>query len=113
MNESDFINLLADVVFALPFLGALGCIFLWRVYLSDGTRPRSWVLLRLAVVATVSELVSIVGASLALLRFAGISLAGLGAVILALIIIVLELLPIWLAYSVYRERSKQMRNQNG
>lgn len=102
------INVLSVVLFLLPPLGLIAAAFLWKVYLSDEQRPRSWVLFRLASGASVVAVGSVVIAVLASLRFAGVSLQGLGSVVLVIVVIVMEAIPIWYAASVWRIR----RNRN-
>lgn len=105
--SETFISVLTVVLLLYPIVGLIGSVFLWRVYLSDTDRPRSWVLYRLAVGATLAAIASTAIAWLAARRLAGGDSLPEGPYILGIVVLVLEAKPIWYAYSIWRIQKKQ------
>lgn len=98
----EFLTLLSIALVITPIFGIAATAYLWRLYLSDPARPRSWVLFLLAVGATTVSLAGIALAFLALVRLSGVMLGLVGVIILAVVLLVLEWIPIWYALNVYR-----------
>lgn len=100
------VGIIAIAIIVVPLFGIVACVFQWQLYLSDPRRPRSWLLYSLAMGSTVATICAIVMSMLATLRFAGISLQGLGAILLALMVLLLECIPIGYAVQLYVRRRR-------
>lgn len=98
------VDVLAEILLIVPFLGTLATIFLWRIYLSDTARPRSWVLFVTAVSSTIVSIAGWAISTVAIVRLSGQSIGEQGGLVLAFVLLVLECLPIWYAVEVWRRR---------
>lgn len=102
--EGGVITFFVIALLVVPFIGAISSIYLWRLYYLDPERPRSWVVFRLALGATVTEICSTLVAVLVIRRLAGIAFGTEGTLILGLAILVLEMIPPMFAVAAWRLR---------
>jgi hypothetical protein len=101
----DFLILVFTVVLGImPFVSAAATVFLWSVYLSDRQRPRSWVLFHLSVGATVACFIAVSVSLVAILRSIDIVTGATSGVLQVLLVVLLELIPIWYGVAVWRMR---------
>jgi hypothetical protein len=109
LGELGFVvGALAIALLVLPFFAILASIYLWRLWIGDIRRPRSWLLRDLAISATVATTAAFGLGWLALRRLLGQpSLGEEGLVILAFGVVVLEILPIGVALSAYVRESRR------
>jgi hypothetical protein len=109
-------EILVDILLLLPVAGYAAAIFLWRVYLSDEARPRSWVLFLLAFTSTLISTIGLAISALAAIRLSGQTLGFVGGLILVVVLVFLESIPIWHAITVWRRRRSgeiEIHNNNG
>lgn len=101
---NDVIDALAVALTFTPVAGILATIFLWKVYLSDTARPRSWVLFMFAAGSTIVSAAGAAISLIAIVRLSGESIGLAGGLVLAGVLLVLEWVPIWYALTVFRRR---------
>jgi RsiW-degrading membrane proteinase PrsW (M82 family) len=56
LPRSTAVALIALMLLIAPFPGWVSVVYLWRVYLADESRPRSWLLLLVAFIATIVQI---------------------------------------------------------
>jgi uncharacterized membrane protein len=92
------------VLAIMPFISAASTVFLWGVYFSDRKRPRSWVLFHLAIGATVASFIAISISLVAILRSIDMVTGPTSGALQILLVLLLELVPIWYGVAVWRMR---------
>ena len=99
-----FIVLFQVSLSALPIAGLISSVFLWRVYRSDVSRPRSWLLFHMALGASIATFVSFLIASVAASKVFDIDMGQISGLMQVIAAFVLEILPVWYAFAVWRVR---------
>ena len=100
------IDLLVWLLITAPILSFFGMVYLWYIYFQDKTRPRSWLLLRLAQGATIAWVGCAIIATLAHRRLSGTPLGQDGTILLALTILAMEVIPPLFAVTLFLRRRK-------